>query len=246
MSYGQGGPQFYAPQPQHPIQPMQVASPPIEAQQHVSYGHSPYPQQGAYNTFQHPQGYPQHNSQGGFQQQGFPGQEYWNAPAAQMGLQVGQSAMLASQEYVNANVSKYVNISSIRRYFNVTNSYVVRKLLLLLWPWTHKPWAREVSRDGNGNIDGFQTPRDDINSPDMYIPIMAFVTYILQNSLIAGIRGAFQADLLGQTAGWALAFLLTENLIIKFGCYLLNIPSTFFLDFVAYSGYVVLSSNACV
>lgn len=154
-----------------------------------------------------------------------------------MGLQVGQSAMLASQEYVNANVSKYVNISSIRRYFDVTNRYVIRKLLLLLWPWTHKPWAREVSRDANGNIEGFGTPRDDINSPDMYIPIMAFVTYILLNSLIAGIRGAFQADLLGQTAGWSLAFLLTENVMIKFGCYLLSIPSTFFLDFVAYTGY---------
>lgn len=236
MSYNQGGPQFYAPQPQHPgpIQPMHVASPPTDAQ-HVSYGQSPYSQQSAYAGFQQPQGYRPGPNQGG-QQQGFPGQEYWNAPAAQMGLQVGQSAVLASQEYVNANVSKYVNISSIRRYFNVSNSYVIRKLLLLLWPWTHKPWAREVARDNTGNVAGFQSPRDDINSPDMYIPIMAFVTYILQNSLIAGIRGAFQADLLGQTAGWGLAFLLTENLMIKFGCYLLNIPSTFFLDFVAYTG----------
>lgn len=237
MSYNQGGPQFYAPQPQHPIQPIHVASPPIDSQQNVGYGQSPYNQQAAYTGFQQSQGYGSGQPQGGFQQQqGFPGQEYWNAPAAQMGLQVGQSAVLASQEYVNANVSKYVNISSIRRYFNVSNRYVVRKLLLLLWPWTHKPWAREVFRDGSGNVDGFATPRDDINSPDMYIPIMAFVTYILLNSLMAGIRGAFQADLLGQTAGWALAFLLTENIIIKFGCYLLNIPSTFFLDFVAYTG----------
>lgn len=237
MSYAQGGPQFYAPQPQHPIQPMNVASPPINSQQGPGYGQSPYAQQSAYNSFtQGGQGYGSPQSQTGFQQTAFPGQQYWNAPAAQMGLQVGQSAMLASQEYVNSNVSKYVNISSIRRYFNVTNSYVLRKLLLLIWPWTHKPWVREVARDQSGNVEGFQTPRDDINSPDMYIPIMAFVTYILLNSLIAGIRGAFQADLLGQTAGWALAFLLTENLIIKFGCYLLNIPSTFFLDFVAYTG----------
>ena len=80
-------------------------------------------------------------------------------------------------------------------------------------------------------------PRDDINAPDMYIPIMAVVTYILLNSLIAGIQGSFQADLMGQTAGWATAFLLSENMMIKFGCYLLSIPSTFFLDLVAYTGY---------
>lgn len=235
MSYNQGGPQFYAPQPQHPVQPIQIASPPIAGRQNVGYGQSPYSQQNAYSGFPQ-QGYgPGQGQPAGFPNQ-FPGQEYWNAPAAQMGLQVGQSAMLASQEYVNANVSKFVNVSSIRRYFNVTNRYVIKKLLLLIWPWTHKPWAREVTQDSTGNVVGYSTPRDDINSPDMYIPIMAFVTYILLNSLIAGIRGAFQADLLGQTGGWALAFLLTENLMIKFGCYLLNIPSTFFLDFVAYTG----------
>lgn len=235
MSYNQGGPQFYAPQPQHPVHPPHIASPPIDGRQNVGYGQSPYTQSSNYNGFPQ-QGYgATQGHAGGFPNQ-FPGQEYWNAPAAQMGLQVGQSAMLASQEYVHANVSKFVNVSSIRQYFNVTNSYVIRKLLLLLWPWTHKPWAREVTRDSTGNVAGYATPRDDINSPDMYIPIMAFVTYILLNSLIAGIRGAFQADLLGQTAGWALAFLLSENLMIKFGCYLLNIPSTFFLDFVAYTG----------
>jgi hypothetical protein len=86
-------------------------------------------------------------------------------------------------------------------------------------------------------VDGFADPRADLNAPDMYIPIMAYVTYVLLNSLIAGIQGAFQADLLGTTAGWAGAFLLIENLLIKLGCYLLNIPSTFFLDLVAYSGY---------
>jgi hypothetical protein len=26
---------------------------------------------------------------------------------------------------------------------------------------------------------GYQPPRDDINAPDMYIPVMALVTYVL-------------------------------------------------------------------
>lgn len=241
MSYNQqGGPQFYAPQPQHPVQPLHVSSPPSDSQRNSGYSQSSYDQQSAYNAFPQHANHPQQFSHAGQQQQQqqhFPGQEYWNAPAAQMGLQVGQSAMLASQEYVNANMSKYLNISTIRRYFSVTNSYVLRKLFLTIFPWRHHPWHRQTSRDARGEVDGFLMPRDDINAPDMYIPIMAIVTYILLNSLIAGIQGSFQADLLGQTAGWVTAFLLTENLMIKAGCYLLNIPSTFFLDLVAYTGY---------
>ncbi|ORY81488.1 YIF1-domain-containing protein [Protomyces lactucae-debilis] len=239
---GKGGPTIYAPQPQHPIPPMNMRSPPIEQQQQQQpYGASPYTQQAAYNAYGQQQTAP--GGGGGMPHgpnAGFPGQEYWNAPAAQMGLQVGQQALSASQAYVNQNVSRWISIASLRKYFQVTNAYVLRKLLLVLFPWRHHPWHRQVTRDGSGQVDGFADPKDDLNAPDMYIPIMASVTYVLLNSLIAGIQGAFQADLLGTTAGWAGAFLLVENLLIKLGCYLLNIPSTFFLDLVAYSGYKYL------
>ena len=169
---------------------------------------------------------------------GFPGNQYLSAPTAQLGLQVGQSAITAGQDFMQANMSRYgVSSSALRHYFNVTNNYVLKKLLIVLFPWRHAPWTRGMMRDGQGQVESFLDPREDVNAPDFYIPIMAFVTYTLLNSLIAGVRGAFQADLLGETAGWAMASLLIENGLIKFGCYLLNIPSTFFLDLVAYSGY---------
>ncbi|BFZ58814.1 Protein transport protein yif1 [Savitreella phatthalungensis] len=214
---------IYAPQPQHPVSVPPISSPPPHGE---NFGASP----GA-------------NGYGGYGAYGQGFNEYLNAPAAQMGLQVGQSAVLAGQNFVNANVGKYVSTSALRRYFNVTNTYVLRKLGILLFPWRHGPWLRqrETSRDhassAAGGGEAFADPRDDINAPDFYIPIMAVVTYILQNSLIAGVQGKFQADLFGETAGWAVAFLLVENSIIKFGCYLLSIPSALFLDLVAYSGY---------
>lgn len=42
--------------------------------------------------------------------------------------------------------SRYVPVSALKHYFNVSNSYVVRKLLLVLFPWRHKPWTRQQTR----------------------------------------------------------------------------------------------------
>ncbi len=229
MSFGQQPPLF-APQPQHPIPPLR-SPPPAN-----SYASSPYPQQPAYNA------YPQQGGGYGANSQGYgggnvPGAAYWNTPTAQMGFQVGQSAVLAGQEYVQKNVDRWISVSTIRHYFNVSNLYVVRKLLLVLFPWRHHPWTRQVARDAAGNLAGYAPPREDVNSPDMYIPLMAFATYVLLSSLTAGLNGVFQPDILGRTAAYSLSLLLTEIVIVRLGCYLLNISSAFFIDLVAYSGY---------
>lgn len=67
---------------------------------------------------------------------------------------------------------------------------------------------------------------------------MAFVTYILLSTLLAGLRGAFQPELLGSTFGWAICIVGLEILGLKLGCYLLSISNeSQLLDLVAYSGY---------
>lgn len=67
---------------------------------------------------------------------------------------------------------------------------------------------------------------------------MAFVTYILLSTLLAGLRGAFQPELLGYTASTAFAIVIFEILGLKLGCYLLSISNeSQLLDLVAYSGY---------
>ena len=58
----------------------------------------------------------------------------------------------------------------MKHYFNVSNSYVINKLFLVLFPWRHKPWARKQGTATNGQEGWYLPPRDDINSPDMYIP----------------------------------------------------------------------------
>jgi len=72
----------------------------------------------------------------------------------------------------------------------------------------------------------------------MYIPVMAFVTYILLSTLLAGLRGAFHPEVMGLTATAAFAIVVVEILGLKGGTYILSISNeSQLLDLVAYSGY---------
>ncbi|SLM40478.1 Hrf1 [Lasallia pustulata] len=169
---------------------------------------------------------------------------FMNDQTAQMGFQVGKSAVMAGQEYMEQNINRYVSIGALKHYFNVTTPYVLRKLLLVLFPWRHKPWSRQQRPSTTSAQDTttysyyFLPPRDDLNSPDMYIPVMAFVTYILLSTLLAGLRGAFHPEVMGLTATAAFAIVVIEILGLKFGTYILSISNdSQLLDLVAYSGY---------
>ena len=84
----------------------------------------------------------------------------------------------------------------------------------------------------------FLPPRDDLNSPDMYIPVMALVTYILLSVLLAGFRGNFHPELLGSITTTAIAVIVFEILCLKMAMYILSINNdSQLLDLVAYSGY---------
>lgn len=167
-----------------------------------------------------------------------------------MGFQVGKNAMMAGQEYMEQNFNRYVSIPALKHYFNVSNSYVLNKLALVLFPWRHKPWSRQQARltatsaGPNGQLmqqqysSMFLPPRDDLNSPDMYIPVMALVTYILLSAMLAGFRGNFHPELLGSITTTAIAVIVFEIICLKMAMYILSISNdSQLLDLVAYSGY---------
>lgn len=95
-----------------------------------------------------------------------------NHAAAQMGLQVGRSAVMAGQEYVERNMGRFISVVTLRHYFNVSNYYVISKIWIILFPWKHKCWSRlpRHSEVNEAIVEGYRSPREDINSPDMYIP----------------------------------------------------------------------------
>ncbi|KAK5128991.1 hypothetical protein LTR85_000324 [Meristemomyces frigidus] len=225
-------PPLHHPVPQHVSTVPQLRSPPPPVSQN-SYGYGQSP----------PQGQQQQNGQaagagaGGYMHPAFGG--FMNDPTAQMGLQMGQSAMKVGQEYMEQNINRFVNVSALKHYFNVTNRYVLTKLLIVLFPWRHRPWSRQQSRmDPSGKGAEFLPPREDVNSPDMYIPLMAFVTYVLLSTLIAGLNGRFEPQLLGITFSNASIIIILELVFLWLGRYLLSINSeSQIYDLVAYSGY---------
>lgn len=173
-------------------------------------------------------------------QQGFGGWPGMNDATAQMGVQFGKSAVAAGQDYVEKNFTRYLPLQLIKTSFSVTNFYVLNKLRLVLFPWRHKPWARQVRRSGDGGgVEGWMPPRDDINAPDLYIPIMALVTYTLLAALASGLRSKFDPELLGISFSKALAVVLVEFFAIKLGCYLLDVRGggASGVELIGYGGY---------
>jgi hypothetical protein len=76
---------------------------------------------------------------------------------------------------------------------------------------------------------------------------MSLFTYILLSTLITGLRGHFQPELLLSTASTALVVVVVEILGLKLGTYLLSITSASqLLDLVAYSGYKFVGIVATV
>ncbi|KAK3372023.1 YIF1-domain-containing protein [Podospora didyma] len=235
-TFGQSPP-LHHPVPQHVSTVPQLRSPPppsLQSQHSQSFDGTAYPQgqQGQQRQGQqHPAGAA---ASGAFGQYS----NFMNDPTAQIASQFGQTALRQGQEYMERNVNRFVNVSALKHYFNVTNSYVINKLFLVLFPWRHKPWSRKQAVGPNGQEGWYLPPRDDVNSPDMYIPVMSVVTYIFLQTLIAGIQKRFQPELFGYIATTALAVVFIEILGLKLGCYLLSISNeSQLLDLVAYSGY---------
>ena len=84
---------------------------------------------------------------------------------------------------------KYSNLDQLKYYFAVDTSYVAKKIGVLLFPFTRSDWAIRYNQD-----EPVQ-PKYDVNAPDLYIPTMAYATYVLLVGYILGLRNAFSPDL---------------------------------------------------
>ncbi|TID25517.1 hypothetical protein CANINC_002907 [Pichia inconspicua] len=166
---------------------------------------------------------------------------FFNDPTAQMGLQFSQTAFNASQQYMQQNIGQIVSNQDIKYYFKVSNSYVLKKLLLILFPFRNKSWVRQLKNDtpSNGSTDVYLTPLEDVNAPDLYIPTMAFLSYIIAWALDEGMKGDFHPELLGYATTRTLAFYIMDVIMLKVSFYVLGIESrnSKMWDLVSYTGY---------
>lgn len=96
---------------------------------------------------------------------------------------------------------------------------------------------------GAGATD-YALPVDDVNAPDLYIPLMSFITYTLLMGYMIGAMGSFTPEVLIVTATSAFVVLVLENLFLTLGMYLLSVPfQPSVLDMIAYTCYKFVPVN---
>ncbi|GJD11710.1 Protein transport protein yif1 [Galdieria sulphuraria] len=169
-------------------------------------------------------------------------QQAIGATFARLGVQYGSHLLHAGgvgkQEV--QEVTRWLRL--LKYYFLVNNQYVLHKLALVVAPWLNKTWLRRRNTDvfETANIstaEEYLPPSEDVNAPDLYIPIMLLVTYILLGSLVRGTRGEFTPEIMGSMASSCLASIVLEVLLVKLGLFLIGSKEGAWLDLVAYSGY---------
>eukprot|EP00871_Galdieria_phlegrea_P004623 jgi/Galph1/5161/GphlegSOOS_G3817.1 len=168
--------------------------------------------------------------------------QVFGATFARLGVQYGsqllQAGGVGKQEV--QEVARWLRL--VKYYFMVDNRYVLRKLGILLFPWMNKSWLRKKNTDAyetanKSSLEEYLPACEDINAPELYIPSMALVTYILLGSLVRGTRGEFTPEIMGTIASSSLAAVVLEVLLVKLGLFLVGSKQGAWLDLVSYSGY---------
>jgi len=169
-------------------------------------------------------------------------------PAGGQGFVVGgfpidaagvQMVMNTGRQVAEGWFARLINIRELRRYFAVSTDYVLNKLKLLLFPYTYRgTWQRSVLQFKNERGDTYPPPRADINAPDLYIPLMGLITYIIFCAMVAGFSGGFKPEILGIVASKAFVFFAADVGVLYLGFYLLGKVAQPILDCVAMCGYV--------
>ncbi|XP_055735626.1 protein YIF1B-like isoform X2 [Salvelinus fontinalis] len=163
---------------------------------------------------------------------GYPGQTILSDPMSNMAMAYGSSLASQGKDLVDKNLDRFLPISKLKYYFAVDTVYVGKKLGLLVFPYMHQNW--EVSYQQDTPV----APRFDINAPDLYIPAMGFITYILVSGLALGTQNRFTPEILGMQASSALVWLIMEVLAVLLSLYLVTVNTDLTtIDLVAFSGY---------
>ncbi|CAF0821708.1 unnamed protein product [Rotaria sp. Silwood1] len=170
-----------------------------------------------------------------FSNQAMPGMEYFSSnPLFNVGLNVVEQGM---KDITGKTVNMLPNemkksLSSIKYYFAVDQTYVLKKLCLLLFPFRPRNWSLAYSADEP------VPPRIDSNAPDYYIPLMSAITYVLVAGLVLGLKDRFTPEQLGMHASSVLVWNIIEICILCFTFYIFNVQSKLrTLDLIAYCGY---------
>ncbi|CAM0909980.1 unnamed protein product [Alopecurus aequalis] len=146
----------------------------------------------------------------------------------------GEKFLGSSSEFMQSNITQY--FSEPQYYFQVNTQYVRNKLKIVLFPFLHRGHWTRITEPVGGRLS-YKPPVQDINAPDLYIPLMAFATYIVVAGYALGVLGRFTPEALTiqftkGLLGWFMQVVLIKGLL-----YTLGSGESPLLDIVAYAGY---------
>ncbi|XP_072986302.1 uncharacterized protein [Typha latifolia] len=147
----------------------------------------------------------------------------------------GEKFLGTSSEFMQSNISRY--FSNPQYYFQVNNQYVRNKLKVVLFPFLHRGHWTRITEPVGGRLS-YKPPIYDINAPDLYIPFMAFGTYVIFAGFSLGFLGKFSPEALSLQFSRGLAGWLLQVALLKGLLYSLGGAEAPLLDIVAYGGYV--------
>lgn len=90
--------------------------------------------------------------------------------------------------------------------------------------------------DHNFPIISYQLPIYDECAPDLYIPIMSGITYVLIAAFLTGTVGKFNPQVIPSITTYCLVIQLLEVACIRLGFYMMQSPVAI-LDLFSYTGY---------
>jgi hypothetical protein len=98
---------------------------------------------------------------------------------------------------------------------------------------------RQADSTGSELQVQYALPYSDENAPDLYIPSMSLVTYVVLCAICYGTAGQFNPEVLPGVTTKCFAIWILEVLAIRFGFYMMQV-SVAMLDLFSYTGYKYL------
>ncbi|KAH8418009.1 hypothetical protein KR222_010216 [Zaprionus bogoriensis] len=158
-----------------------------------------------------------------------------------MAMQYGQRLADQGKQLVENQFEKWVPVAKLKYYFAVDNAYVGRKLRLLFFPYLHKDWSLKYDQEHPVQ------PRYDINAPDLYLPTMGYITYVIVAGLLLGMQNRFSPEQLGIQASSAMAYSIFELVVYSIALYVMNVKTSLkTLDLLAFTGYKYVNIVVCL
>lgn len=157
----------------------------------------------------------------------------------------GENYLQRGQAFMQSRFS-FLSYGSLHYYFNISGEYVRKKLLMLLVPFL-KQWTFTRTPEQISGGNKYLPPRQDVNAPDLYIPLAAFWTYCVLTGLAAYSRGSFTPEVMYTAVSSAALAWLLHLLLLKATCYLLGATGAVpLLEAAAYAGYPYVVVCLCV